>query len=117
MGALLDLVRAERQARVQVGVVDDALDEERQLQSSYGWYDPAGVRQGGLMAFVRYFWSVLEPDTEFIDGWPMWAVAAHLEAITRNEIYRLILNVPPGFSKSLMSNVFWPAWEDRKSVV
>jgi hypothetical protein len=24
---------------------------------------------------------------------------------------RLLINVPPGFMKSLLVNVFWPAWE------
>ena len=42
----------------------------------------------------------------------------HLETITANETLedgspynRLLINVPPGFSKSLILNVFWPAWE------
>jgi hypothetical protein len=35
----------------------------------------------------------------------------HLEAVTFGEINRLLINVPPGFMKSLLVNVFWPAWE------
>jgi hypothetical protein len=35
----------------------------------------------------------------------------HLEAITFKEIKRLLINVPPGFQKSLLVNVWWPAWE------
>jgi predicted phage terminase large subunit-like protein len=80
-------------------------------QSRYGCYDKHGVRQGGLMAFIRYFWSVLEPATRFVDGWPLWAMAEHLEAITRGDINRLLINVPPGFQKSMMVNIWWPAWE------
>lgn len=41
---------------------------ERKVQAHRGWYDEKGVRQGGLMAFVRYFWSVLEPETPLADG-------------------------------------------------
>jgi hypothetical protein len=66
--------------------------------------------RGGLLNFVRYFWHVLEPDTEFIEGWPVEAICYHLEAVTFGEINRLLMVVPPGFSKSLMTNVFWPAW-------
>lgn len=66
---------------------------------------------GGLMAFVRYFWSILEPATPFVDGWVMEAIAGHLEAVSRGDITRLLINVPPGFSKSLLTNVFWPLWE------
>lgn len=66
---------------------------------------------GGLMEFVRHFWSVLEPSTPLIEGWAMEAICAHLEAVSRGEVTRLLINVPPGFSKSLITNVYWPAWE------
>lgn len=68
-------------------------------------------RHGGLLNFVRYFWSVLEPRTEFVEGWPLEAVCMHLEAVTYGEITKLLINVPPGFMKSLLVDVFWPAWE------
>lgn len=35
----------------------------------------------------------------------------HLEAVTRGEVNRLLINVPPGSSKSLLISVLWPAWE------
>lgn len=69
------------------------------------------VGRGGLLRFVRYFWPVLEPQTKFVDGWPLEAICRHLEAVTFGEITRLLLNVPPGFMKSLLTNVLWPAWE------
>lgn len=66
---------------------------------------------GGLMHFVRYFWHILEPNREFVDGWPLQAMADHLEAVSYGRITRLLINVPPGSMKSLLVNVFWPAWE------
>lgn len=80
-------------------------------QSQRGWYDEDGVRQGGLIAFVRYFWPVLEPENPFVDGWPLAAICQHLEAVTAGEINRLLINVPPGFAKSIIVDCFWPAWE------
>ena len=65
---------------------------------------------GGLMHFVRYFWHLLEPNNPMVDGWAMEAICLHLEAVAFGEIKRLMINVPPGFSKSLLSNVFFPAW-------
>lgn len=56
---------------------------------------------GGLMEFVRYFWDVLEPNTEFVYGWPLEAVCKHLEAVSRGEITKLLINVPPGFMKPI----------------
>lgn len=66
---------------------------------------------GGLIKFVRYFWKVLEPKEPLIEGWPLEAICSHLEAVTEGRILRLLINVPPGFMKSLLTNVFWPAWE------
>lgn len=54
---------------------------------------------------------MLEPETPFVEGWPLLALCEHLEAITDGKINRLLANVPPGFMKSLLVNVFWPAWE------
>jgi predicted phage terminase large subunit-like protein len=85
--------------------------EAKKEQSQRGYYDDKGIRQGGLIAFVRYFWHVLEPETPFVDGWVLWAMCDHLEAVTFGEINRLLMNVPPGFMKSLLTDVFWPAWE------
>jgi predicted phage terminase large subunit-like protein len=65
----------------------------------------------GLMNFIRYFWRVLEPNTELIEGWPLEAICEHLDAVTRGDLTKLLINVPPGFMKSLLVDVFWPAWE------
>jgi predicted phage terminase large subunit-like protein len=68
-------------------------------------------RRGGLIHFVRYFWNVVEPTTKLIDGWPLEAICQHLEAVTFGDIKRLLITVPPGFMKSLCTDVFWPAWQ------
>lgn len=60
---------------------------------------------------------MLEPDTKLVWGWHLDAICEHLEAITfgtfrkmglRN---RLLINVPPGSSKSMIVSVMWQAWE------
>lgn len=79
-----------------------SLREERSRQ---------GELRGGLIHFVRYFWHVLEPERKLVEGWPLEALCVHLEAISRGEFNRFLGNVPPGFMKSLLVNVFWPAWE------
>src|ERR1035437_7141841 len=66
---------------------------------------------GGLIKFIKYFWKVLEPATEFVEGWALEAICTHLEAVSKGNIKRLLINVSPGFSKSLTTNAFWPAWE------
>lgn len=43
-------------------------------------------------------------------GWALEAICEHLEAVARGEVNRLLMNVPPGFMKSLATDVFFPAW-------
>ena len=85
--------------------------QAKKLHKTRGYRDEDGVWRGGLLEFVRYFWHVLEPGTKFVDGWALEAICEHLEAVTFGEVTRLLMNVPPGFMKSLLTDVFWPAWE------
>lgn len=64
-----------------------------------------------LRAFVEWGWPLVEPSSDFVGNWHLDRLCATLEAVTRGEIPRLIVNVPPGTSKSLVVSVFWPAWE------
>ena len=64
-----------------------------------------------LAGFVRHAWPILEPKARLVWGWPLQAMADHLEAVTRGEITRLLTNCPPGLMKSLLHSVFWPAYE------
>ncbi len=60
--------------------------------------------------FVRQAWPIIEPATPFCDNWHIGAICEHLEAVTRGEIQRLLINVPPGHAKSILVSVLWPAW-------
>lgn len=87
------------------------LSTQRSLITTRGHRNEEGDWAGGLHAFVQYFWHVLEPETPLVLGWTLEAVCEHLEAVTFGEIRKLLINVPPGFMKSLLTDVFWPAWE------
>lgn len=63
-----------------------------------------------LVEFVRQAWSVVEPSNPYVHGWHVDAVAMHLEAVEEEEINRLLVNIPPGMMKSLLTSVFFPAW-------
>ena len=60
--------------------------------------------------FAKQSWHVLEPTTPFVDGIHVRAICQHLQAVTEGRISNLIINVPPGHAKSLLTAVFWPAW-------
>lgn len=63
-----------------------------------------------LSEFVRGAWSSVEPK-RLTWGHHLDYLCEALERVTAGEIKRLAINVPPGSSKSLLVNVFWPCWE------
>lgn len=67
--------------------------------------------RGSLSSFIKRGWSQIEPSTPYKHGWHMDAICEHLEAVSKGQITRLLINVPPGTSKSLSTSVFFPAWE------
>lgn len=76
-----------------------ALDELKRLKC-----------ERSLLAFTVEMWEELEPGTPLVTGWVMEAICQHLEAVERGDIKRLLINVPPGFMKSMLVSVFFPAW-------
>lgn len=64
-----------------------------------------------LRHYVQLMWPVLEPGRRLATGWALDAMCDHLEGVTAGHIQKLLINVPPGCMKSLLTNVFWPAWE------
>ncbi len=71
----------------------------------------ADKAEHSLRDYTYLVWDVLEPGRRLVYGWHMDAIGEHLEAVSAGEIKRLVINVPPGFSKSLQTNVLWPSWE------
>lgn len=61
--------------------------------------------------FVKRCWHVIEPVRDFTEGWAVKAICDQLQAVTEGKIKRLIINVPPGCTKSLTTSVLWAAWE------
>lgn len=87
------------------------------LPQRYSYLDDIGVAvQASLLSedlslFSKAAWHVLEPGVPLRWGWALDAICEHLTAITDGEIFRLLINLPPGCMKSLLVGVMWPAWE------
>ena len=64
-----------------------------------------------LSDYAQLMWPVIEPARPLIRGRSWDVMCEHLEAVHYGDIRRLLMNVPPGFSKSLLLNVFLPSWE------
>jgi len=63
-----------------------------------------------LRVFVEQAWPIIEA-VPFVPNWHLDVICEQLERVTRGEVKRLLINVPPGTAKSLIVSVFWPAWE------
>ena len=63
-----------------------------------------------LHTFIEHAWPVVEPGRNFVGNWHIDSICRHLEAVTRGEILRLVINVPPRSSKSTVVSVMWPVW-------
>ena len=65
-----------------------------------------------LHAFVEQAWRILEPAVPFVDSWHLGLLCEHLEAVSTGNLPEpnLLVNTPPGSSKSLIASVLWPAW-------
>jgi predicted phage terminase large subunit-like protein len=63
-----------------------------------------------FIGFLRSAWPILDPGEPYVHNWHMDALGEHLEAVRRGEILRLLVNIPPGTSKSSACAVYFPAW-------
>jgi len=68
-----------------------------------------------LAEFVRQAWPILEPSATLHWNWHLDAICAHLDAVEDGRIKRLVINIPPGTTKSTIVSKMWPAkiWTRR----
>jgi predicted phage terminase large subunit-like protein len=69
----------------------------------------AAKLESSLIEFYKASWPVFDP-APYVHGWHLEAIAEHLEAVSRGEIRKLLITMPPRHSKTLMTSVVWPAW-------
>jgi len=63
-----------------------------------------------LNRFVVGAWDVLEPQTQLLWNWHHDLICEYLMAAERGEIRRLIINIAPRSTKSLLATVSFPDW-------
>lgn len=63
-------------------------------------------------SFVQDAWAYVEPGTVYTDGWHIRAICQYLQELSEGKIpsNNLLINVPPRHMKSLLVNIFFPAW-------
>ena len=68
-----------------------------------------------LKFFLECAWPTLQPGVPFQDNWHIACLCEHLEALSKREIRRLIINLPPRMLKSSLISVAFPAWRWLKA--
>jgi predicted phage terminase large subunit-like protein len=99
----------ERLPELEAEVYRRQMEGERRRLSVHG--DEIRERCKSLRHYIAEAWPVIEPTTPYVYGWHHDAVSEHLEAVTRGEIQRLQINMPPGCMKSLIASVLFETWE------
>lgn len=100
-----------------VGLLDGGGDEEHLRHSLRKEIelrevsDEAEHLQHSLGDFIEAAWPQLKPDIQFRRNWHIDAIAEKLTAVSRGEIKRLQIWIPPQSMKSILASVMWPAWE------
>ena len=65
--------------------------------------------EDSLYTFLKHSWKFIDASS-FTEGWPIEAIAEHLQAVVDGDIRRLIINIPPRMGKSSITSVAFPAW-------
>ncbi len=87
----------------------DRLEQFARKLAEYKRRETRKRLEGSLIDFFEAAWPHFDP-APFTPGWHLEAIAEHLEAVARGEIRRIVINVPPRHSKTLLVSVAFPAW-------
>jgi predicted phage terminase large subunit-like protein len=73
------------------------------------------INNRSFYEFFKFFWPEVSSE-EFKDNWHIKYLCGELQKIAENvgndkpKLYDLLINIPPGTSKTLMCSIMFPAW-------
>lgn len=73
------------------------------------------LTRGSLYRFIQFFWDTYSSDT-FVSNWHIEKICEELEIVARRvaagekKEHDLIINVPPGTTKTATVSIFFPVW-------
>ena len=83
-----------------------------QLKDARKRYINQRLAEKSLYHYIKQSWRYIDP-SQFQDNWHMKFLADHLQAFffsDRLDYDYMLINIPPGFAKSLTTSVFLPSW-------
>jgi hypothetical protein len=88
----------ERNLDEDLMLLDELLREEMYEQS-----------EKSLYKFIVNFWNTFEPAI-LRNNWHIECICEHTQAVIDRKIRRLIINIPPRASKSIINSICFPVW-------
>jgi predicted phage terminase large subunit-like protein len=101
--------RQEKNIAAKITALQKKLYQQDKLVQDLLSQESEALSEKSLFHFYRTAWSVFEKG-DFKANWHHHAMCEALEALYRQEIPNLILQVPPGCSKSSLASVAFPVW-------
>lgn len=89
--------------------LSQSIEAKAKLVRAYRSLEKKKAEQS-LYSFYVAAWHVIEPQTPLLLNWHIELVSEYLELVAKQEIKRLIINIPPRYSKSNLVTVMFPAW-------
>src|SRR5947209_5321276 len=83
--------------------------EQPHLLSRLQFHSRRRAAENSLLEFTKQGWKVVEPGPLDISR-HIECISEHLEAVANHQCLRLLINLPPRHMKSLLGDVFFPAW-------
>lgn len=66
--------------------------------------------EADLYYFLQEAWNEVEGGKPFVGGWAIQVMCEHAEELYYGRIKRLLVNIPPRSTKSLVFSVIFPVW-------
>lgn len=98
----LELEIAEYKRRLREALLQEQREDFGRLAVTGG--------PGAFAAFVRWAWPIVEPGTELAWNWHHELACAEVQVWLEGKVRDLVINMPPGYMKSLIVSVMGPAY-------
>ncbi len=89
----------EQAAKLKARLTPEQLEEQRYKRLMYSDFH----------AFLTEAWPYVDP-ADYVPNWHAELICKNMEKVASHDITRLMVNVPPGTSKSTIMCVMFPAW-------
>lgn len=105
-----DLALLHQSAEAIRGILNRRQETTQKLEEATRDAEAVRERCKSFENFVAEAWHTID-GSRYIPNWHVGAIGAHIEALHKGELKRLLINIPPGMMKSTTVSVMLGPWE------